>query len=277
MLRIITDSSTLYTVEEGKKLQIDVVPLSVTINGQTYREYEELDAEQFHAIIDQGFIPTSSQPPIGEYLALFEKYAEDDILVIAMADGLSGTYQSCAGAKEMTDRSNIVVINSKTLSIPHRLLVNRAITMRDQGYTLAEIVAELQTKCETSKSFLLPQDFDFLQRGGRLTMMAAKISGLLKIQPVVMQTSDGTRLEKFTVGRNFNKAVYKVLDHLKAAGIGEDYHFCISHAFVPEQAQAVAKKIQAQFNVQQVELAELSCVFITQGGPYCLAIQVIQK
>lgn len=277
MIRIIADSSTLYTIAEGKKLGIDVLPLSVTFNDKSYREYEEINAEQFYELIKQGGIPTSSQPPIGEYLDLFNTYQDDDIIVITMADGLSGTYQTCLSAKEMAGRDNIVVINSKTLSIPHRILVNDAIAMRDAGKTASEIVAEIYAKSDTAKSFLLPQDFQFLKRGGRLTAMAATLSGFLKIQPIICQTEDGMRLEKFGVGRNFNLAVNKVLDYLKENAIDAEYHFCVSHAFVPEQARLVAEKIKQQFNIQKVELEELSCAFITQGGPLCLAIQVVKK
>lgn len=276
MIRIIVDSSTLYSVEEGKKIGIDVVPLSVTINHKTYREYEEISASQFNDIIQQGYVPTSSQPAIGEFVELFEKYAEDDILVVTMADGLSGTYQSCVGAKAIAGRENIVVINSQTLSVPHRLVVNDAIKMRDQGHTLNEIVDMINQKCATTKSFLLPQDFDFLKRGGRLTTLAATLSGLLRIQPIVMQSEDGTRLEKFGVARNFNLAVNKVLDYLAENGFDASYRFCISHAFVPEQAKNVAEKIKQIFKVEWVDIEELSCSFITQGGPLCLAIQVIK-
>lgn len=277
MIRIIVDSSTLYTVEEGKKLNIDVVPLSVTINNHTYREYEEIDAETFNKIIKQGHIPTSSQPPIGDFVELFEKYKDDQILVISMADGLSGTYQSVVGAQQISGQDNIVVINSKTLCIPHRIMVNDAIKMRDEGHSFEEIVEMVQEKVKTTQSFLLPQDFDFLKRGGRLTTVAATLSGLLKLQPVVMQTPDGIRLDRFTVGRNFTSAVKKVLNHFSEHGLDERYHFCVSHAFVPQQAQKVAEMIKERFNVAKVEIEELSCAFITQGGPLCLAIQVIAK
>ncbi len=277
MIRIIVDSSTLYTKEEGRQLNIDVLPLSVTINQKTYKEFEELSAREFYEIIQQGHIPTSSQPAVGEYIDLFEKYKEDEVLVIAMADGLSGTYQSCVGAKETSGLDNIVIINSKTLCVPHRLVVNDAIEMRDQGKSFQEIVDMVQSKCDTAISFLLPQDFDFLKRGGRLTPFAATLGGFLKIQPILTQTSDGTRLEKFGIGRNFGIAVNKVIDHLFEIGINDQYRFGVSHAFALEQAEQVVEKIKKKFNVATVELEKLSCAFITQGGPQCIAIQVIKK
>lgn len=276
MIRIIVDSSTLYTVEEGRQLNIDVVPLTVTINQKSYKEFEELSATEFYEMIQQGHIPTSSQPAVGEYIDLFEKYKDDDVLVIAMADGLSGTYQSCVGAKETSGYDNVVVINSKTLCVPHRLVVNDAIEMRDQGKSFQEIVDMVTSKCNTAISFLLPQDFNFLKRGGRLTPFAATLGGFLRIQPILTQTEDGTRLEKFGIGRNFNIAVNRVLDHLQEIGIDNQYRFGVSHAFTLEQANQVVEKIKKKFNVTKVELEELSCAFITQGGPLCVAIQVIK-
>lgn len=273
MIRIISDSSTLYTIEEGKQLNIDIAPLSVTINNETYREYEDITQEEFYELIKQGHLPTSSQPPVGLYLELFEKYQDDDIIVICMADGLSGTYQSCVGAKAITKRDNIHVINSKTLCIPHRQMVNEAVKMRDSGATLDEILTHLETLIESTESFLLPQDFDYLKRGGRLTPLAAKLSGLIKIQPVLMQTKDGMRLERFAVSRSFNSAVKKVLDHFETSGVTENTTFGISHAFAEKQAHMIAEKIKERFNTIKVEIEELSCAFITQGGPLCVAIQ----
>ena len=67
-------------------------PLSVTINGETYREFDEISSEEFVSIINQGHMPTSSQPAIGQVEELYRKYSGEQILNIAMAHGLSGTY-----------------------------------------------------------------------------------------------------------------------------------------------------------------------------------------
>lgn len=57
MIRIIPDSFTLYSIEEGKKNDVDISPLSVTINGNTYAENEDIDIDDFIKIIKQGHIP----------------------------------------------------------------------------------------------------------------------------------------------------------------------------------------------------------------------------
>jgi len=163
MVRIITDSSTLYSVKQGEALGIDVSMLSVTINNKTYREFEEINTKDFIDIINQGHIPTSSQPSIGEVLELYNKYPQDDLLNVTIADGLSGTYQTALSAAEMAHRpERITVFNSRTLCGPHRYLVNKALELAKGGKAVKAIVAELEKLIATSKSFLIPQDFDYL-------------------------------------------------------------------------------------------------------------------
>lgn len=277
MVKIIVDSSTLYSKSEGKALSFDVVPLSVTINNQSYREFEEINDVEFLEIIQKGHIPSSSQPPVGEFLDLFENYRDDQVLVIAMADGLSGTYQSVMGAKAISDNPNIVVINSKTLCVPHRYLLEDALELRDKGESFENIIAKIEETLETSHSYLLPQDFGYLKRGGRLTTVAATLGGLLKIQPILIQTPDGTRLDNMGVGRNFRQAINKVIAHMESLGHDKSSRFSVTHAFVLEQAEYVAQRIKDRFNVEHVEIMPLSCAFITQGGPMCIAIQVINR
>lgn len=121
MVRIVSDTSTLYSTQQAKDAGFAVSPLSVTIAGKTYREFDEISSEEFVSIIRQGHMPTSSQPAIGEVAALYEQFAGDEILNIAMANGLSGTYQSAQAAADLCEGDvNVTVVNSRTLCGPHR-------------------------------------------------------------------------------------------------------------------------------------------------------------
>ena len=116
MIRIVTDSSTLYSVSQGKTKGINIAPLSVTIDNRTYKEFEEIQSKEFVEIIKEGHLPMSSQPSIGDVLEIYNSYPDDEIINITMADGLSGTYNSACVAKEMAENSKrIEVINSGTL------------------------------------------------------------------------------------------------------------------------------------------------------------------
>ena len=167
MVRILSDTSTLYSSEQARQAGFDVAPLSVTIAGKTYREFDEISSEAFVSIIHQRHMPTSSQPAIGEVAALYEQYPDDELLNISMAKGLSSTYDSAVAAKELCDHGDrITVINSRTLCGPHRYIVEKATQMAAEGSSLKEITDRAEELMLTAKSYLIPSDFSYLCRGG---------------------------------------------------------------------------------------------------------------
>ena len=115
MVRIVSDTSALYSSAQAREAGFAVSPLSVNIAGNTYREFDEISSDDFVALIRQGNMPASSQPAIGEVAALYEEFAQEDILNIAMADGLSGTYGSAVAAADLERARKITVISSRTL------------------------------------------------------------------------------------------------------------------------------------------------------------------
>jgi len=232
----------------------------------------------FYNRIEKGGIPKSSQPPIGEVMDAYEKYPDAQIINIAMADGLSGTYQTACGAREMVDnKDNITVINTRTLCGPHRYMVQKALKMKNAGSTAKEIVAWLEKAVENHESFLIPQDFAFLRRGGRLTPMAATFASTLKLKPIMTQVEEGRRLDKYAIKRNLKQAVGAVIERLKKRGIDARHIIYVSHADALEDAKKVIEQIKEHFSDVEVELLNLGAAFVTQGGPKCIAIQYIEK
>ncbi|SHI71861.1 EDD domain protein, DegV family [Clostridium cavendishii DSM 21758] len=278
MIKIVSDSSTLYSAMEARANNIEVATLSVTINNSTYKEYEEINTEEFIDIINEGHIPTSSQPAIGEVLEIYNKYSDYEIINIAMADGLSGTYNSAYMAKEMAEnKDKISVINSKTLCGPHRYLVDLAVKLVESGKQKEEIINIIEELIKTSESFLIPNDFDYLVRGGRISTLAGKIGILIKLVPVVKISEDGKRLIKFTTKRTFSKAVAKICEALLEAGVDNTYNIYVSHACNEELAILAKNIILENIKDSKIEIKKLGPVFTTQGGPRCISIQTIKK
>lgn len=281
MVKIITDSSPMITKEEGAAMGIEVIPLSVNISQEDYRDLE-VDMDKFYQEIADGGIPKSSQPPIGEYVDAYNKYAaEGEVLNICMAHGLSGTYQTAKGARELAEnKENVTVLDSMTLCGPHRRLVEVAKEMADKGHNVKEIVAALEEKMATHCSFLIAQDYDYLRRGGRLTPLAAKFIGALKMKPIVhlkYYEETGGRLDAYGVSRTLSGCIKKIADHFKEHGVGDGYMLSVSHARVPEDAKEVARLLKEKFATAEIEILDLSPAFVTQGGPGCIAIQCMKK
>ena len=278
MIRIISDSSSLYSEKKGQEKNITIASLTVHINGKNYREYEDIETEEFINIINEGHIPTSSQPSIGHVVDMYNQYEEDEIINISMADGLSGTYNSACVARGMAKNpERIHVINSETLCGPQKYLVDLAVTLVEEGKECKEIVDEINKALKESKSYLIPHDFDYLVRGGRISSIVGKIGSAIKLVPVMTMSEDKKSLVKFTTKRTYKKAVQKIIEQMTEDGINSEHKLYIYHAFNEDGAEEVKKIILSAIPDADIEVGLLGPAFTTQGGPGCISIQYIKK
>ena len=276
MVRIVSDTSTLYSTAQAEQAGFAVSPLSVTINGKSYREFDEISSEQFVSIIHEGHMPTSSQPAVGEIAAMYERYAGEEIINIAMAEGLSGTYNGAVAAAGMVDDGDITVINSRTLCGPHRYMVEKAVEMANNGAGKDEIVAHVEQLMDSAKSYLMPADFDYLRRGGRLSPLVSYVGKTIKLVPMMTQTEDGKQLTLAGVRRSFKQAIQYVAKSLQERGVDDDWRIYISHADAMNKAEQAREILKESFPNAFYDILPLSPAFITQGGPGCVAVQVVK-
>ena len=277
MVRIVSDTSTMYSTTQAKEAGFAVSPLSVTIDGKSYREYDEISSDEFVEKIHQGHMPTSSQPALGEVAALYEQYPDDEILNITMALGLSGTYNGAVAAAGLSENSErITVLNSRTLCGPHRYMVEKAVELAQQGLSREKIVKRIEELVETAKSYLLPADFGYLRRGGRLSPLVSYVGQVAGLTPVMTQTEDSTHLMVAGVRRGFASAVKFVTKVLVNRGVGKGWKIYITHAGVKHMAEQAHKIVSESIPDASYELMSLSPAFITQGGPGCVAIQIVR-
>ena len=278
MVRIVSDTSTLYSTTQAREAGFAVSPLSVTIAGKTYREFDEISAEEFVSITQQGHMPTSSQPAIGEVTDLYGQYGEDEIINVAMAAGLSGTYQSAVAAAELCENSDkITVVNTRTLCGPHRYMVEKAVQWAQEGQSKEEILEKLNVLMDSAWSYLVPADYDYLRRGGRLSPLVSYVGKAANLTPVMTQTENGERLTIAAIRRGFSHAVKFIVKELEKAGIGQGWKVQISHAGCPDKAQKVLEALQTAIPDADYSIIPLSPAFITQGGPGCFAVQYVHE
>ena len=278
MVRIVSDTSTLYSTTQAKDAGFAVSPLSVTIAGKTYREFDEITSEEFVSIIQQGHMPTSSQPAIGEVTELYGQYGDDEIINVAMAAGLSGTYSSAVAAAELCDNSDkITVVNTRTLCGPHRYMVEQAVSWAKDGQSKEEILEKLNALMDSAWSYLVPADYDYLRRGGRLSPLVSYVGKAANLTPVMTQTENGERLTIAAIRRGFSHAVKFIVKELEKAGIGKGWKVQISHAGCADKAQKVLEALKEAMPEADYSIIPLSPAFITQGGPGCFAVQYVHE
>ena len=274
MVHIVSDTSTLYSTAQAKAAGFTVAPLTVTIAGKTYREFDEISSEEFVELIRQGHMPTSSQPAIGEVEDMYNQFPGEEVINVSMALGLSGTYTSAVAAAQMCDHADkISVINTRTLCGPHRYMVEQALQWAKDGLGREEILEKLNVIMDSAKSYLVPADFDYLRRGGRLSPLVSYVGKAANLTPIMTQTENGERLTVAGIRRGFPHAVKYITEQLMKAGVGAGWQVQISHAGAPDKAELARKALKEALPEAEIFIYPLSPAFITQGGPGCVAVQ----
>jgi DegV family protein with EDD domain len=172
-------------------------------------------------------------------------------------------------------QDNITVLNSKTLCGPQRTLVKHAKQMADHHASLTDIVKKLNQMIESSKSFLIPQDFDYLRRGGRLSYFSAFVGKAIRLVPIMTLTKDRKQLCNFAIKRNFKKAIQEIIEHFNKEKLDIHHKLFVSHSIAPALAEIAQTMLKDAFPRTDVSVLHLSPAFTTQGGPGCIAIQSI--
>ena len=149
--------------------------------------------------------------------------------------------------------------------------------LKEQGLNIDAIKEKLQESINSSISFVIPEDFEFLKRSGRLAPFTAKIGSKLKLLPVLTQTKDMKKIVPIGIKRSWNAAVDTILQQMQAKNVGPNHLITISHAGVPQRAEQVLQQVRELFVSSDIEILELSPALTTHGGPGCIVIQAISK
>lgn len=186
-IRIITDSASDIYQSEAQQLGIDVLPLKTIFGSEEYLDGVNLSHEEFyHKLIESDVLPTTSQIPPYDFEEAFRAAVEngDDVVCITLSSKLSGCYQSAViAAEEFPGR--VVVVDSLSVAIGERCLVNLALQARDTGKSAAEIGALLDKEKHSIRLVALLDTLEYLKKGGRISSTVALAGTLLNIKPVI--------------------------------------------------------------------------------------------
>lgn len=135
---VVTDSTAYIPKELRDKYNIYMIPLSVIFGNESYQEEIEISAEQFYEEVKRRELPTTSQPPVGQFVELFEKLAKeyDAVISIHLSSGISGTYQGAVTAGNMVDNIKVYPFDSEISCMVQGFYALEAAEMAQQGKIL---------------------------------------------------------------------------------------------------------------------------------------------
>jgi len=285
-IRIITDSTAEISQEQAKQLGITVIPLNSIFPDKEYLDGIDLTNEDFYKkLAEAEELPTTSQPsPFRFEQAYLEaREADDDqIIVICISAELSGTYQSAEIAKSQIDSntsSNIWLIDSQSTTLGLRILVNRALELRDAGKSAEEIVQTIEAEKSRLRIFAAIDTLEYLHKGGRLST-TSKIAGtLLNVKPLIsLQCGE---LKPVGKSRGMKKA-YEEVYHLVQEDGSIDFDMPIALGYTGDRErftefEKVSKAHLQGMGNKNPETLSIGAVIGTHIGPGAVAISYFAK
>ncbi|MFF2450445.1 DegV family protein [Neobacillus sp. NPDC058068] len=272
-IKIVTDSTLDISKEAAEKLGIIVVPLAITINGETYLDRVDLEPAEFiENMSSSKELPKSSQPSTGAFLGVYDRLGEEgyEVLSIHMTGKMSGTVRSAESAAQMSD-TKVTVVDSKFISKALSFQVREAAVLAEQGKSMEEIVDHIETIREHTKLYIMVDTLENLVKGGRIGKGKAFIGSLLNIKPIAsLEDAEYTPVTKVRshsqVVKFFAKQFAEDIKGKTIRGVG------IAHAEAHELAVKIKDSIFELTGYKEIEIDYTGPTVSTHTGPGALAL-----
>lgn len=189
MIQIITDSASDITLRQAQELNVHIVPVHIQFpDGPCPQETDEDLAAFYDRLIRAEELPTTSQPTPNEYLRLFEaaESAGDDVLVLTLSGGLSGTVGAARIAADLSGYDRTRVVDTRLAISAQRILTEYAVKLRDGGMAIDDMVTELEAFLPRITVYGVIDTLTYLRKGGRIPASLSVLGNALRIKPVII-------------------------------------------------------------------------------------------
>lgn len=282
-IAVVTDSTAYLTAKEVADYHIHVVPIPFTIDGKDYQEGVDITTEDFYRELKTSkTFPSTSQPPIGEMMALYQLVADegyDAVISIHLAKSISGFLNNIQLlAEQMKDVIKIVPFDSQiTVKLMGQLAIEAA-KLVEQGNDVDTIVDKLTKLRSTIHEDFVVDDLQNLVRGGRLSNASAFVGSILHIKPLLSFDNPNHAIEAFEKVRSMKKAKLRVEQIFDESLAKTDYpvRAYVFHAAAEEAGQKWLADLQEKHPEIDFELSYFGPVIGVHLGQGALALGWMQ-
>lgn len=279
---VVTDSTANLDQETIDKYGIKVVPIPYIIDGTEYQDGVDLTRPEFYEKMRNAKdFPTTSQPPVGEMINLYNQLADegyDAVISIHIAGTISGLMTTLNNLKDQFDNIKLYPIDSSITEVPMGWMVKLAARMATQNEDAEKIVAAVEQLKKQYDAVFVVDDLKNLAHGGRLSNASAFIGTVLKIKPLLHFDKESDKIVAFEKVRSLKKAMKRAQEIIKEETDKADYPFrlLVIHANNEKRGQEWAKEVQEAFPGIPVSLDEFDPVIAVHLGEGALALGFIR-
>jgi DegV family protein with EDD domain len=218
-------------------------------------------------------LPTTSQPSIGDFLAVYEPLIEqgDDIVSIHLAGGMSGTVRAAEQAREQlgSQARRVHVIDSETACGGQGLVVLAAAAAARNGADGASVADRARRARAELRMWFAIDTLEFLRRGGRIGGAQAWLGSTLKIKPILTVEAQITPVERV---RTSKRAFERMVDLLRARAAEGADGWMVQHIQAPTEAEELVRRGKEIFGHDPITFSEIGPVIGAHVGPGLLGV-----
>ena len=278
---IVTDSSADLPADLVRELGVEVLPLSFTIQGKTYRNYpdgREMAPGAFYQLLRSGGMATTSAVNVADYTAALEPLLQEgkDVLLLVFSSGLSATYQSSVIAveelREKYPDRKLFTVDTLCASLGQGLLVWHAVEQKRKGASIEAVRDWVEENKLHLCHWSTVDDLHFRKGGGRISAATAVVGSMLSIKPVLHVDDEG-HLINVAKARGRNASLTALVDHMEQTAIDPaGQTIFISHGDCLADAQKVADEVRRRMGVKDIVINHVGPVIGAHSGPGTVAL-----
>ncbi|MBA5252777.1 DegV family protein [Enterococcus hirae] len=279
---ILVDSGTDVPQELIEKYQMYVIPLKIIYKDRVYTDKVDITPEEIYQRLPQE-IPGTSLPDGETITQIFEQIKQDGyekILAVTISSGLSGTYNIVRLIAQQQEELEAYVLDTKNIGIGAGFSAIQAAKWLEEGMEWSLLIERLNELVKQTKVFFNVATLEYLQKGGRIGLVASILGTALKLNPIISCNDEGIY---YTVGkaRGRKKSLDRTVSYVKErVGTAKVFNLAVAHGDAKEEATEMMARLKEEFpQAQQIYFGQISPALVVHTGPGLLGVgvQVLEK
>ena len=218
-VRIVTDSACDLPQAVADELAIEIVPLTIRIDGNEYVDRKDLTVEEFWSkCAASPTLPETAAPAPGQFEHTYRQLAADgagSLVTISLSGALSATMQSAElAARSVAEVIPVTVIDSRSVTLGLGAIVASCARLAADGATHDEVTAHAHDLAGRTHVWGALDTLDNLKKGGRIGGAKALLASALAIKPII-EVRDG-KVEQGGKQRTRSKALAFLVEKVAA-------------------------------------------------------------
>jgi DegV family protein with EDD domain len=259
---IITDSVACLTKEQATRYSISIVPLKIIFDGKAYGDWVDIaPSEAYELFLKNPSVFSTSAPPPTDFLKAFREASKQasNILCITLSSKLSTTQNVARLAKDYAETElpgvQIEVMDSWTATAAEGFIALASAKAAGEGKGLAEVTKVAEDVKNRVNALVLLDTIRHVYRSGRVPKIASLAGSLINLRPL-LSVSGGVNF--CGVARNRRDGIELLLRKTRDKVGEKPAHISVMHAYAPEEAEKLKKRVSGEFNCVELWISEFS-------------------